>query len=71
MLGPILFIIFINDLFFHVKRAKLNAYVDDHQVCYSHVNPAALEAFALMTLGWPISGTMKMGCLVKRASTKI
>ena len=29
MLGPILFIIFINDLFFQVKRAKLKAYADD------------------------------------------
>ena len=40
----------------------MNAYVDDHQVCYSHVDPAALEACPLMTLGWPISGTMKIGC---------
>ena len=56
MLGPILFIIFINDLFFQVKRAKLNAYADDHQVCYSHGDPAALEACPLITLGWPISG---------------
>ena len=62
MLGPILFIIFINDLFFQVKRAKLNAYADDHQVCYSHGDPAALEACPLITLGWPISGTMKIGC---------
>ena len=62
VLGPILFNIFINDLFFQVKRAMLNAYADDQQVNYSHVDPAALEAFALMMLGWPISGTMKMGC---------
>ena len=30
--------------FFHVKKAKLNAYADDHQVYYSHVDPAALDA---------------------------
>ena len=30
VLGPMLFNIFINDLFFHVKKAKLNAYADDH-----------------------------------------
>ena len=39
-----LFNIFINDLFFQVKKATLNAYADDHQVYYSHVDPAALEA---------------------------
>ena len=44
MLGPLLFNIFINDLLFHVKKAKLNAYAGDHQFYYSHVYPAALEA---------------------------
>ena len=29
VLGPILFNIFINDLSYHIKRAKLNAYADD------------------------------------------
>ena len=43
MLGPMLFNIFINDLFFHIKKAKLNAYDDDHQVYYSHNDPAVLE----------------------------
>ena len=42
--GSVLFNIFINDLVFHVKKAKLNAYADDHQVYYSHVDSAALEA---------------------------
>lgn len=32
VLGPILFNIFINDIFYHVKRANLNAYADDHQI---------------------------------------
>ena len=44
MLSPMLNNIFINDLFFYVKKAKLNAYADDNQVYYSHVDPAALEA---------------------------
>lgn len=35
---------FINDLFFQVKTAKLNAYADDHQIYYSHVDPATLDA---------------------------
>ena len=32
VLGPLFFNIFINDLFQHVKYAKLNAYADDHQI---------------------------------------
>ena len=43
VLGPILFNIFINDLFYHVKRANLNAYADDHQIYYSDTDPVALE----------------------------
>ena len=51
MLGPMLFNIFINDLFFLVKKAKLNAHVDDHQVYYSHVDLAALEAWICHDVG--------------------
>ena len=43
VLDLMLFNIFINNLFLHVKRAKLNAYADDQQVYYSHVDPSALE----------------------------
>ena len=50
MLGPMLFNIFINDLFFLVKKAKLNAYADDHHVYYSHVDPAALDMFRSMRI---------------------
>ena len=35
VLSPILFNIFINDLFYHIKRAKLNVCADDHQIYYS------------------------------------
>ena len=41
--NPILFNIFINDLFYHIKRAKLNAYAGDHQIYYSDRDPVALE----------------------------
>ena len=46
VLGPIRFNIFINVLFYHVKRAKLNAYeyADDHQIYHSDRNPVGLEA---------------------------
>ena len=45
VLRLMLFKILINDLFFHIKRAKLNASDDDdHQVYYSHLDPAALDA---------------------------
>ena len=43
VLGPMLFNIFINDLFQHVKYAKLNAYADDHQIYSSNLDPLALE----------------------------
>ena len=57
-----LFNIFINDLFFHVKKAKLKAYADDHQVYYStSIRKLWMHAY-LMMLAWPISGTIKMGC---------
>ena len=41
VLGPMYFNIFINDLFCHIKYAKLNAYADGHQI-YS-MDPHALE----------------------------
>ena len=43
VLGPILLNLFINDLFYRVKRANLNAYADDHQIYYSDTDPTALE----------------------------
>ena len=46
-----LFNIFINDLFFQVKKATLNAYADDRQVYYSNIDPAALEACATHDVG--------------------
>ena len=49
--GPMLFSIFINDLFFNVKKAKLNADAADHQVYDSHVDPTALEACVSHNVG--------------------
>ncbi|PFX23234.1 putative RNA-directed DNA polymerase from transposon BS [Stylophora pistillata] len=43
VLGPTLFHIFVNDLFYHIKRAKLDAYADDHQIYHSEKDPIALE----------------------------
>ena len=39
VLGPMIFYIFINDLFQHVKYAKLYAYADDHQIYSSNLDP--------------------------------
>ena len=43
VLGPMFFSIFINDLFCHIKYAKLNTYADDHQIYSSNLDPRALE----------------------------
>ena len=35
--------IFVNDLFYNVKRTKLMAYVDDHQIYNSNKDPVVLD----------------------------
>ena len=63
MLGPMLFNLLINDLF-HVKKAKLNAYADDHQVYDSHVDSAALEACVSHNVGVANQWSHENGMLV-------
>ena len=43
VLGPMLFNIFLNDLFYHIKDVNLHAYADDEQLYDSDVDPRALE----------------------------
>lgn len=43
VLGPMLFNVFINDLFFHIKPVRLNAYADDEQLYDSDIDPAELD----------------------------
>ena len=43
VLGPMFFNTSINDLFYHVTYANLNAYADDHQIYSSNLDPLALE----------------------------
>ena len=43
VLGPTFFNIFMNDLFYHITRAKLNVYADDHQIYHSDIDPCTLE----------------------------
>ena len=43
VLGPMFFIMFLNDLIFHIKSVKLNTYADDCQLHTSDVDPVALE----------------------------
>ena len=46
ILGLTVFNIFINDLFYFIKQAKLNAFADDHQIYYSRRDPVVLEECA-------------------------
>ena len=58
---------FINDLFFHVKKAKLNAYADDHQVYYTHIDAAALEACVSHDVGVAKQWYLENGMLVNES----
>ena len=42
VLGPRFFNIFIDDLFHHITRTKLNVYADDHQIYHSSIDPCTL-----------------------------
>ena len=43
VLGPLLFNIFINDLFSFLKEAKLSNYADDNQLYFADTDPAVVE----------------------------
>ena len=47
VLGPMLFNIFLNDLFYHIKDVNIHAYADDEQLYDSDVDPRALEQLIL------------------------
>ena len=43
VLGPLLFNVFLNDLFYFIKVAKLSNYADDNQLYSIDLNPAVVE----------------------------
>jgi len=43
VLGPHLFNIFINDLFYNIKKAKISAYADDKQLYFSNANAEIVQ----------------------------
>ena len=43
VLGPLLFNIFIKDLFYFIKEAKLSNYADDNQLYFADTDPAVVE----------------------------
>ena len=43
LLGPHLFNIFINDLFYNIKKAKISAYADDKQLYFSNANARIVQ----------------------------
>ena len=48
MLGPLLFKIFINDLFYFIKEAKLSIYADDNQLYFADTSTGS-GLFALLS----------------------
>ena len=44
VLGPMLYNIFLNDLFYHIKDFNIHAYADDEQLHDSDVDPRALNS---------------------------
>ena len=43
VLGPLLFNIFVNDLYFCVTTTNVNVYADENQLHFSHDSPMAIE----------------------------
>ena len=43
VLGPLFFNIFLNDLFYVIKRAKLSNYADDNQIYFCDRDPQVVK----------------------------
>ena len=48
ILGPVLFNIFINDIFYFIADSDLRNYADDYTVTYSHSDPQILKSVLTM-----------------------
>ena len=52
MLTALLFNIFINDLFYFIKEAKLSNYADDNQLYFADTDPAVVNMLSIRNLWW-------------------
>ena len=64
VLGPHLFNIFINDLFYNIKKAKISAYADDKQLYFSNASAKIVQKTLNSELAVVSSWTTDNGLLL-------
>ena len=70
-LGPLLWNIYQNDLFYIQHKSRLSAYVDDRQLYFTHEDPEQAVRGLLMMVNQPHGGTVRIVFREILANTKL